>query len=191
MRLQRTTFVWKIMIIGLTVILGGCGLPVALDTGGATDVPLLLAQSRWQARHPMRYRLVVQEDTNDRSCRQSVEVHNEQVQTVLEDHCGRATYWTISSLLDWISYRARTSSAYPTVSLVSVCQIYHSARAVYDPKLGYPYSATYQRTLAPNWAYLRPLQQLFGARLTPDCALSSGRADQSITIRIVSLTALP
>jgi hypothetical protein len=191
MRLQRTTFVWKIMIIGLTVMLGGCGLPVALDAGGATDVPLLLARSRWQARHPMRYRLVVQEDTDDRSCRLSVEVHNEQVQTVLEDHCGRATYWTISSLLDWISYRARTSSAYSTASLVSVCQVYHSARAVYDPKLGYPYSATYQRTLAPNWAYLRRLQQLFGTRLTPDCALPDGRADQSITIRIVSLTALP
>jgi hypothetical protein len=191
MRLQHTTFVWKIMIIGLTVMLGGCGLLVTPDTGSATDVPLLLARSRWQARHPMRYRLVVQEDTDDRSCRQSVEVHNEQVQTVLEDHCGRATYWTISSLLDWINYRARISSAYPTASLVSVCQVYHSARAVYDPKLGYPYSATYQRTLAPNWGYLRRLQQLFGARLTPDCALPDGRADQSITIRIVSLTALP
>ena len=191
MRLQRTLSVWKIMMIGLAMLLGGCGLPAAPRAGSATDMPLLLAQSRWQARHPARYRLVVQEDTDDRSCRQAVEVHNEHVATVLEDHCGRATPWTVSSLLDWISYRAQTSSAYTTASLVAVCQIHHSAHAVYDPKLGYPYSATDQWNLAPNWAYLRPLQQLFGARATPDCALSSGGANHSITIRIVSLTALP
>ena len=64
--------------------------------GGAADALLLLAQSCWQARHPARYRLVVQEDTNDRSCRQAVEVQDEQVETVLEDHCGRATHWIIS-----------------------------------------------------------------------------------------------
>jgi hypothetical protein len=191
MRLQYTMAVWKITMISLAVMLGGCGLPDAPRVGDATNAPLLLAQSRWQAHHPARYRLVVQEDTDNRSCRQSVEVQDEQVQTVLEDHCGRATPWTISSLLDWISYRVQTSSAYTTASLVSVCQVYHSARAVYDPKLGYPYSATYQWNLAPNWAYLRPLQQLFGARVTPDCARSSGAAAGAITIRVVSLTALP
>jgi len=191
MRLQRTMFVWKIMMIGLAVMLGSCGLPAASDAGGATNAPLLLAQSRWQARHPARYRLVVQEDTDDGSCRQSVEVQDEQVQAVLEDHCGNANPWTVSSLLDWISNRAHASSGYPTASLISVCQVYHSAHAVYDPKLGYPYSATYQRTLAPNWIYLRPLQQLFGVRITPDCALSSGTVDGAMTIRVVSLTALP
>ena len=191
MRLQRTMFVWKIMMIGLAVLLGGCGLPDALRAGGPTDAPLLLAQSRWQSRHRARYRLVVQEDTDDRSCRQAVEVHDEQVETVLEDHCGRATPWTVSSLFDWLSYRARTSSACTTAALACVCQVHHSARAVYDPKLGYPYSATYQWTLAPNWAYLRPLQQLFGARVIPDCANSAGAADGAITIRVVSLTALP
>ena len=72
-----------------------------------------------------------------------------------------------------------------------ICQVHHSARAVYDPKLGYPYSATYQWTLAPNWAYLRPLQQFFGTRIIPDCANSAGAADGAITIRVVSLTALP
>jgi len=191
MRLQRTMSVWKIMMIGLAVLLGCCGLPAAPRAGSATNTPLLLAQARWQARHLARYRLVVQEDTNDRSCRQSVEVQNEQVQIVLEDHCGRATPWTISSLLDWISYRAHTSSACATASLGCVCQIHYTARAVYDPQLGYPYAATYQWTVAPNWAYLRPLQQLFGARLTPNCALSSGPDDRAITIRVVSLTALP
>src|SRR5215211_6392902 len=110
MRLQRTMFVWKIMMIGLAVMLGGCGLPAAPRVGDATNAPLLLAQSRWQVRHPARYRLVVQEDTDDRSCRQTVEVHDEQVQTVLEDQCGHANPWTVSSLLDWISYRARASS---------------------------------------------------------------------------------
>src|SRR4051812_46465579 len=99
MRLQRTMFVWTIMMIGLVVLLGGCGLPDESRRFDAADGPLLLAQSRWQARRPARYRLVVQEDTDDRSCRQSVEVQDEQVQTVLEDHCGRATQWTISSLL--------------------------------------------------------------------------------------------
>jgi hypothetical protein len=191
MRLQCTMSVWMIMMIGLAFMLGGCGLPDAPRTGSATDAPLLLAQSRWQARHPARYRLVVQEDTDDRSCRQAVVVQDEHVETVLEDHCGRATPWTVSSLLDWNSYRARISSAYSTASLISVCQVHYSARAVYDPKLGYPYSATYQWTLAPNWAYLRPLQQLFGARVTPDCAMSAGGADGAITIRVISLTALP
>jgi hypothetical protein len=62
---------------------------------------------------------------------------------------------------------------------------------VYDPTLGYPYSATDQWTLAPNWAYLRPLQQLFGARVIPDCANAAGAADGAMTIRVVSLTALP
>jgi len=119
------------------------------------------------------------------------EVRDEQVEAVLEDHCGRATHWTVSSLLDWLSYRAQTSSACTIGSLACVCQVHHSARAVYDPKLGYPYSATYQWTLAPNWDYLRPLQQLFGAQIIPDCANSAGAADGAITIRVVSLTALP
>src|SRR5215207_3514644 len=122
MRLQCTMVVWKIMMIGLVGMLGGCGLPAAPRASGTADAALQLAQSRWQAGRPARYRLVVQEDTDDRSCRQAVEVHDEQVQTVLEDHCGRATHWTISSLLDWISYRAQAGSAYPTASLVSVCQ---------------------------------------------------------------------
>ena len=191
MRLQHTMSVWKIMIIGMAVLLGGCGLPDPPRAGSPTDAPLLLAQSRWQSRHPARYRLVVQEDTDDRSCRQSVQVHDEQVETVLEDHCGRATPWTVSSLLDWLSYRARTSSACSSASLACICQVHHSARAVYDPKLGYPYSATYQWTLAPNWAYLQPLQQLFGARIIPDCVNLAGAADGAITIRVVSLTALP
>ena len=190
MRLQRTLSVWKIMMIGLAVLLGGCGLPAAPRAAGATDASLL-ALSRWQARHPARYRLVVQEETDDHSCRQAVEVHDEQVQTVLEDHCGRATPWTISSLLDWISNSAQASSAAPTAAPVSVCQVYHSAHAVYDPKLGYPYSATYQRTLAPNWAYLRPLQQLFGTSVIPNCARSFSNGDGAITIRVVSLTVLP
>ena len=190
MRLQRTLFVWKITMISLVMMLGGCGLPTALPAHDATNTPLLLAQSRWRAHHPARYRLVIQEDTSDRSCRQSVEVHDEQVQAVLEDHCGHASPWTISSLLDWIGYRARASAAYPAASIVSACQMFHSAHAVYDPRLGYPYTATYQRTLAPNWAYLRPLQQLFGARVAPDCTLPAG-ASSAITIRVVSLTALP
>src|SRR5215212_3865118 len=114
MRLQHTMSVWKIMIIGMAMLLGGCGLLDPPRAGSPTDAPLLLAQSRWQARHPARYRLVVQEDTDDRSCRQSVEVHDEQVAAVLEDHCGRATLWTISSLLDWIGYRAPARSAYST-----------------------------------------------------------------------------
>jgi hypothetical protein len=191
MRLQCTMFVWKIMIIGLAAaVLSGCGLPATNDAGAATDAPLL-ALSRWQAHHPARYRLVVQEDTDDRSCRQAVEVYDEQVAAVLEDHCGHANPWTISSLLDWISNHAHASSTYSPAALVSVCQVYHSAHAVYDPKLGYPYSATYQRTLAPNWKYLRPLQQLFGTRVTPDCANSAGRADGTMTIRVVSLTVLP
>ncbi|MEO7911341.1 MAG: hypothetical protein ABIV47_16980 [Roseiflexaceae bacterium] len=191
MRLQHTMSVWKIMIIGMAGLLSGCGLPDAPRASSPADAPLLLAQSRWQAGHPMRYRLVVQEDTDQRSCRQSVEVHDEQVEIVLEDHCGRATPWTVSGLLDWLSYRARAGSACSTASLACMCQVHHSARAVYDPKLGYPYSATYQWTLAPNWANLRPLQQLFGARVIPDCANSAGATDGTITIRVVSLTALP
>jgi hypothetical protein len=183
--------VWKIMMIGLAMLLGGCGLPDAPRASSAADTPLLLAQTRWQAHHPARYRLVVEEDTADHSCRQAVEVHNELVQTVLEDQCGRATHWTISSLLDWISFRAQASSAHPTASLMAFCQVYHSARAVYDPKLGYPYSATYQRSLAPNWNYLRPLQQLFGLRIAPDCTHAAGRTGGAITIRVVSLTTLP
>jgi hypothetical protein len=191
MRLQRTMAVWKIMMLGLAMLLGGCGLPDAPHVGHPADAPLLLAQAHWQARHPARYRLVVQEDTDDRSCRQAVEVHDEHVAAVLEDYCGRATPWTVSSLLDWLSYRAQTSSACTTASLACVCQVHHSARAVYDPNLGYPYSATYQWTLAPNWAYLRPLQQLFGPRVIPDCTNSAGAADGAITIRVVSLIALP
>src|SRR6187200_1080717 len=111
MRLQRTMTVWKIMMIGVAMLLGGCSPAGSPGPASAADVPLLLAQSRWQARHPARYRLVVQEDTDDRSCRQAVEVRDEQVEAVLEDHCGRATHWTVSSLLDWLSYRVQTSSA--------------------------------------------------------------------------------
>jgi hypothetical protein len=177
------------MILGLAALLVGCGLPAAPDRGSSTDAALLLAEMRWQSRHPARYRLVVQEDTDTRSCRQSVEVHNEQVQMVLEDHCGRATPWTVSSLLDWIGERARASSDGALGSLVSACRTYQSARAVYDPALGYPYSAMYQRTRVPNWRYLRPLRQLFGASITPLCAQPAG--DGAITIRIVSLTVLP
>jgi hypothetical protein len=191
MRLQCTMVVWKIMMIGLVGMLGGCGLPAAPRASGAADSALELAQSRWQARHPARYRLVVQEDTDDRSCRQTVEVRDEQVEAVLEDHCGRATPWTISSLLDWIGYRAPARPAYSTVALLAICQVHQSARAVYDPKLGYPYSATYQWALAPNWSYLHPLQQLFGTRISSNCAQSPGRAAGAITIRVVSLTALP
>jgi hypothetical protein len=130
MRLQRTMSVWKITMTGLAMLLGGCGLPDPPRAGSAKDAQLLLAQSRWQAGHPMRYRLVVQEDTDDRSCRQAVEVRDEQVETVLEDHCGRATPWTVSRLRDWLSYRARTSSACTTASLACTCQVHHSARRV-------------------------------------------------------------
>lgn len=122
-------------MIGLAVMLGSCSLPVPPRAGSATDASLLLAQSRWQARHPARYRLVVQEDTDDHSCRQAVEVQDERVQAILGDDCGRATPWTVSSLLDWIGSRAQASSTGTTASLVYFCQIYNSARAVYDPKL--------------------------------------------------------
>jgi hypothetical protein len=33
MRLQRTLFVWKIMMIGLAIMLGGCGLPAGSRVG--------------------------------------------------------------------------------------------------------------------------------------------------------------
>ena len=191
MRLQRTMFVWKIMMIGLAVLLGGCGLPDEPRRFDAADGPLLLAQSRWLARRPARYRLVVQEDTDDRSCRQSVEVQDEQVQTVLEDHCGRATQWTISSLLDWISLRAQTSSPCASASIACACQEYRSTRAVYDPKLGYPYTVMYQQNVLPNRTYRDVWQRLLSDKILPACAQATGGGTTNLTIRVISLTALP
>jgi hypothetical protein len=191
MRLQRTTLVWEIMMIGLAVLLAGCGLAAVPAMVSATDAPLLHAQSRWQSHHPAHYRLIVQEDTSDRSCRQAVEVHNEQVQAVLEDHCGRATPWTISSLLDWIGYHAQTSSAYTSAALVSICQVHHSTRAVYDPTLGYPYTVMYQQSVTPNQTYRRVWQRLGIDEMLPTCARAAGSNTAQLTIRVVSLTALP
>jgi hypothetical protein len=57
--------------------------------------------------------------------------------------------------------------------------------------IGYPYSATYQWAIAPNWIYLKPQQPLFGHRATPDCAMSAGASNRSVTTRIVSISALP
>jgi hypothetical protein len=133
----------------MVVTLGGCGLPDAPRAGGTTDAPLLLAQSRWQARHPAHYRLVVQEDTDDHSCRQAVEVQDEQVESILEDHCGRATPWTVSNLLDWIGEHARTSAVCNPASMICACYIHEVTNAVYDSRLGYPCSNLPRQTGTP------------------------------------------
>ena len=148
-------FVWKIMMIGMVVTLGGCGLPDAPRPAGATNAPLLLGQSRWQARHPAHYRLMVQEDTDDHSCRQTVEVQDKQAEIILEDHCGRATPCTVSNLLDRISEHARTSAACDPASMICTCYIHEVTNVVYDARLGYPYSMSYQRTSSPNWNPLK------------------------------------
>ena len=191
MRLYSTMSVWKIMMIGLVLTLGGCGAPAAPRVSAAPAAPLLLAQSRWQARRPARYRLVVQEDTADRSCRQSVEVHHERVQVVLEDHCGRTNPWTVSSLLDWISSSARPTSACDPASIACACYLHEATSAVYDPQLGYPYSATHRRTSSPNWSMLRLWWRVWGASALPGCARGAGANDQVLTIRVISLAALP
>ena len=190
MRLQSTMSVWKILVIGLAVMLGGCGLADAPRAGGAPDAPLLLAQSRWQAGRPAHYRLVVQEDTAKHSCRQAVEVHGERVQAVLENQGGRATPWTVSRLLDWISVNARPSSACDPTSIACACYVHEATSVVYDPQQGYPYSVTYRRTSAPNWSTLR-LWRMWGASALPGCATGAGTRDQMLTIRVISLTALP
>jgi len=182
---------WKIMVIALVLMLGGCGLPDAPRSNGAPDEPLLLAQSHWQAHGPARYRLVVQEDTADHSCRQAVEVHDERVQVVLEDGCGRATPWTVGRLLDWIAFSARPSSACDPASIACACYVHEATRAVYDPQQGYPYSVTYQRTSAPNWSTLKLWWRLWGAGTLPGCAKGAGTNNQMLTIRVISLTALP
>jgi hypothetical protein len=191
MRLQSTMFMWKIMVIGLAFVLGGCGAPAAPRSGGAPDTSLLLAQSRWQTHGLARYRLVIQENTADGSCRQSVDVHHEQVQAVLEDYCGRPTQWTISRLFDWIASSARASSACDPSSIACACYINEATSVVYDPHQGYPYAVTYRRASAPNWSTLKPWLRLWGASALPGCAQGAGTHSQMLTIRVISLTALP
>ena len=191
MRLQSTMFVWKIMVIGLVMILSGCGAPDTLRSSSPPDRPLLLAQSHWESRRPARYRLVVQEDTAKRSCRQAVDVNDERVQAVIEDQCGRATAWTISRLLDWVASSAQPSSACDPTSIVCACYVHQATHAIYHPQQGYPYTITYQRTSAPNWSMLKPWWRLLGANTLPDCAKGMSANDQRLTIRVISLTALP
>jgi hypothetical protein len=191
MRLQSTMLMWKIMVICLAAMLGGCGAAATPRSGDAPNTPLLLAQARWQTHRPVRYRLVVQENTADGSCRQSVEVQDEQVQAVLEDYCGRANQWTISRLFDWVAASARTSSACDPSSIACACLINEATSAVYDPQQGYPYSITYRRASAPNWSTLKLWFQLWGASALPGCARGAGTHSQMLTIRVISLTALP
>ena len=191
MRLLATAFLWKIMVIALALSLGACGLPDAPPVRGAPDAKLLLAQSHWQARRPARYRLMVQEDTASRSCRQTIEVHDERVQAVLEDHCGRSAGWTVSSLLDWIGESAQSSSACDPTTMICACYIHEATNAVYDPRLGYPYVLSYQRSSSPNWNTLNLWWRIWGSAALPDCARGAGANAQKLTIRVISLTALP
>ncbi|HEU5097964.1 MAG TPA: hypothetical protein VFU22_02895 [Roseiflexaceae bacterium] len=191
MRLQSTMFVWKIMMIGLVLLLCGCGAPDTPRSGSSPDIPLLLAQSRWGSHRPARYRLVVQEDTAERSCRQAIDVRDERVQAVLEDQCGRATAWTISRMLEWISSSAQPASACDPASIACSCYVHQTTRAIYDPHQGYPYAITYQRTSAPNWSTLKLWWRLLGASALPNCAKGMSTNDQMLTIRVISLTALP
>jgi hypothetical protein len=189
MRLGVTMTVRWIVPIGLACGLGVYALLTFIPQPGRPNAPLQDALARWQARQPAHYRLVVQEDTADSACRQVVEVLHEHIQTVQEDRCGHDAAWTVSSLLDWIAFRAHPTSACDSSSIACFCYVHNTTNVVYDPQLGYPYAVTYQRTLAPNWDFLKYWQRLWGYRALPKCA--TGVASQTLTIRVVSLTALP
>ncbi|HEX9369940.1 MAG TPA: hypothetical protein VF897_03010, partial [Roseiflexaceae bacterium] len=79
---------------------------------------------------------------------------------------------------------------YPS-PVACVCHMNYTARASFDPRLGYPRTITYQWALATNWAYRGHWERLLRNHELPDCERVTRRAGGHITVTVVSLSPLP
>jgi hypothetical protein len=191
MALSATRRAYRWALLGFAVALLACAalVPVAGVAGQASE--LAAAKARWKARSFSGYRLVVQEETNASSCRQAVEIRDEQIVRVLLNRCGRLPSWTVSNLFTWAEQAGNPSSrCYPS-TVTCVCHQAYSLRASYDAMLGYPQSISQAWSLRLNWAYLGHWKRLWRTGQLPDCANVSRFAERYVTISVVSLTPLP
>ena len=180
----------KWALLGFAVALLSCVAlaPVAGGAGQASE--FTAAKARWAARSFSSYQLVIQEETNAGSCRQAVEIRDEQIARVLLNRCVRLPSWTVNNLFTWAEQAGDPSSrCYPS-TVTCVCYQAYSLRASYDPTLGYPQSITQAWSLHLNWAYLGHWQRFWRTGQLPDCANVSRFAERYVTITVVSLTPL-
>jgi hypothetical protein len=190
MALRARLWAHRWALLGFAAALLACAAlaPVAGGAGQASE--FAAARARWQARSFSSYQLVIQEETNAGSCRQAVEIRDEQIARVLLNRCVRLPSWTVSNLFTWAEQAGDLSSrCYPS-AVTCVCYQAYRLRASYDPALGYPQTITQAWSLRLNWAYLGHWQRLWRTGQLPDCANVSRFAERYVTITVVSLTPL-
>ena len=178
-------------LIGLIVSLLACAMLAALATRAAPADDLPSARMRWAAHAFRRYRLVVNEETSAGSCRQDVQVENEQITSVVLNECVRIPSWTISNLFTWTAgLDSYSSRCYPS-TVTCVCHAIYTAQTRFDPQLGYPQQIIHRWNLRTNWAYFGHWERLWRTHELPDCNGVSHRLTDHVTVTVVSLTQLP
>lgn len=191
MRRYAWRSVWRGLAASLAIGLLACGLLGALVGALAPAGDLAAARVRWSARVFSRYRLVVDEQTRAGSCRQELQIDDERIVGVLQNHCVRVPSWTVSNLFTWVSgLNDGAARCYPS-AVACVCHAIYSARASFDPQLGYPRQVTYRWDLQTNWGYPGHWERLLRVHELPSCEQVTRRAGGYIVVRVVSLTPLP
>jgi len=179
---------YKWALLGIAAALLACALLAPVAGGPAYESEFVAARARWQARPFSGYQLVVQEETNASSCRQSVEVRDERIERVLQNRCVRLPSWTVSNLFTWGEQSSTAGlRCYPS-AITCVCHKSYSLTASYDPVLGYPRSITHSWSLRLNWAYLGHWKRLWRTGELPDCANVARFVEGFVTVTVVSLT---
>jgi len=178
-------------LIGLIGSPLACGILAALATRAAPVDDIASARERWAA-HPFRhYRLVVNEETAASSCRQDVQIENEQITSVELNECVRIPSWTVSNLFAWAAgLDPYSSRCYPS-AVTCVCHAIYTAQTRFDPQFGYPQQIAHRWNLKTNWAYFGHWERLWRTHELPDCSGVSHRLTDHITVTVVSLTQLP
>lgn len=181
---------WKLLTALLAALLACSGLGLLLGFP-TTDRQLAAARQRWQLHGFSAYRLTVNEETESSSCRQSLEIQNERVRSVLLNECGRPASWTVPNLFTWTAQPGRFDSrCYPS-GVTCVCYMVFSTQAIYNPDLGYPQRVTYQWRLIPNLAHPRHWQRLLLLGALPECQTVSRFAEGHITLSVTELSRIP
>jgi hypothetical protein len=177
-------------LIGLIVSLLACGMLAALAVRVRPD-ELAAARVRWNAHAFRRYRLVVNEETAAGSCRQDVQVENEQITSVVLNECVRIPSWTVSTLFTWAAgLDPYSSRCYPS-AVTCVCYAIYTAQTRFDPQFGYPQQIVHRWNLKTNWAYFGHWERLWRTHELPNCSGVAHRLTDHITVRVVSLSQLP
>jgi hypothetical protein len=126
--------------------------------------------------------MVIAEDNG--RCIQDTEVEGERVIRRTQNSC-RSGYRTIGSLFKLID--GTRSSVYRCVDHGCACDTVMTARAVYDPALGYPLEVSFSWVVRANWRHPDFWEQVLATGGLPRCRNTTF----SRTFAVISLTPLP